>query len=103
MIPLYGCATLAIMVLSLFARQNRKEGWKRERPENAASAWSALFSSLGVAMEETVPAVPTQTGILTLEEQIGFSAQMLKLRAALGTGTTVTQGTPVVERELVHQ
>ena len=103
MIALYGCATLAVTVLSLFARQNRKEGWKRERPENAASAWSALFSSLGVAMEEPTPAMPMQTGTLTPEEQIGFSAQMLKLRAALGNGTPVTQNAPVAERELVHQ
>ena len=91
------------MVLCLFARQNRKSGWKRHRPDNMAESLEAFYAKLGVATTEEQRAI-SEWKPLSAEETIGFSAQMLKLRSALGASLPVTEHRPqLVKRELVHQ
>jgi len=102
LLPLYGSAALAITVLGLFARQNRKSGWKRQRP-NVAQAWKNFYSELGIVVDDQSSISPAEWTPVTQEEAIGFSAQMLKLRSALGTGTAVTQDTRTADRDLIHQ
>lgn len=98
LLPLYGCAVLAITVLGAFARQNRKSGWKRERP-TAAQAWKNFYSELGIVVNDESPIAPAEWMPVTQEEAIGFSTQMLTLRSALGTGNSVAQGMGSLERE----
>ncbi len=102
LLPLYGSAAVAITVLGLFARQNRKSGWKRQRP-TVAQAWKNFYSELGIVIDDQSPVSPAEWTPVTQEEAISFSAQMLKLRTALGTGTTVTQDALTANRELIHQ
>ncbi len=101
-LPLYGCAALAVTVLGVFAKQNRKSGWKRERP-TAAQAWKSFYSELGIVINDESPIAPAEWTPVTQEEAIGFSAQMLNLRSALGTGTSVTQEVQSTSQKLVRQ
>jgi hypothetical protein len=101
LIPVYGCAAVTIATLGMFARQNRKSGWKRVRL-NMAEAWKVIYSDSGLAEEEKRSVVPAEWTPLSREEEIGFSVQMLKLRSALGASASVTQESRVTERELVH-
>lgn len=103
MISMYGVAVAAIGMLCWFARQNQKSGWKRNRAGSLAEALNDFYRDLGIVSEEVAiqpQAVPQQ---LTSEEELSFSAQMLKLRAALGASAAVTQTLPLSERELVHR
>ncbi|MDQ6679192.1 MAG: hypothetical protein M3Z09_18070 [Acidobacteriota bacterium] len=101
-ISLYVSAALSIGALGFFARQNRKSGWMKLRP-SLPEALRELYAGVGVATEERKPDRTPAWKPLTNEELIGFSAQMLKLRSALGTHSPVTQETDAVERNLVHQ
>jgi len=105
LVPLYGCAALTIATLGMFARQNRKSGWKRVRL-SIAEALKVFYSDLGLAEQEKLAAVPAEWAPVSHEEEIGFSAQMLRLRSALGASASVTQDSRVTERvterELVH-
>jgi len=102
LIPIYGCAVLTITMLGAFARQNRKSGWKRNRL-NVVEALETLYADLGLAQPEATPMAGPEWKPVSVEEAIGFSAQMLKLRGALGTGTPVTLTPQVEERELSIQ
>ena len=101
LVPIYACAVLTILILCLFARQNQKSGWKRNRTESIEDGLREFFAQLGVSTDEQVS--PPVWKPLDAEETIGFSAQMLRLRSALGTGSPVTQGSAAAKRELAHQ
>lgn len=102
LLPIYGCAALAISVLGVFAKQNRKSGWVRERP-NAAEAWQKFYSDLGIVINDESPIAPAEWTPVTQEEAIGFSAQMLKLRSAVGTSIPVKQEARSSARDMVRQ
>ncbi len=69
-----------------------------------AQAWKNFYSELGIVIDDQSPLAPAEWTPVTQEEAIGFSAQMLKLRSALGSGTSVTMETlPAADRKLVHQ
>ena len=101
LIPVYGCAILTILTLCLFARQNRKSGWKRQRHDHFAEALKDFYTDLDTAREERV--IVPDWKPLQAEEMISFSAQMLKLRSALKSSLPVTQDSPVPERVLVQR
>jgi len=101
LVPIYGCATLTITALGLMARQNRKSGWKRQRANNMAEALQDFYSDLGVVTEEMAPTTPAEVKALTEEEIIGFTAEMLKLRSALGASTAITEEAVISDGELV--
>ena len=101
LLPIYGFAALTIVILCLFARQNRRSGWKRHRTESIAHGLQEFYTSLGVRTEDQI-ALP-EWAPLNPEETLSFSAEMLKLRSALGSSSPVTKGSPVPQRELVHQ
>ncbi len=102
LVPLYACAALTIMVLCLFARQNRKRGWKRVRTNNIAEGLLAFYEDVGVATEEQL-APQMEWKPVTADETIGFSAQLLKLRSALGTSSMLTRDSQIQQRELVNR
>lgn len=87
----------------MFARQNRKSGWKRVRL-SIADALKVFYSDLGLTEQEKLSAVPASWAAVSHEEDIAFSAQMLRLRSALGASAAMTQDSRVrvTERELVH-
>ena len=68
-----------------------------------AQAWKNFYSELGIVVDDQSSISPAEWTPVTQEEAIGFSAQMLKLRSALGTGTAVTQDTRTADRDLIHQ
>ena len=101
LIPIYGCAILTILTLCLFARQNRKSGWKRQRHDHFAEELREFYTDLDTAREERV-IVPAWKP-LEPQEMMSFSTQMLELRSALKSGLSVTQDSPMPERVLVHR
>ena len=101
LIPIYGCAVVTIMILCLFARQNRKSGWKRHRHDRFAEAMKDFYTDLETVREERV-LVP-EWKPLEAEETMSFSMQMLKLRSALKSSSPITQDSPALERVLVHR
>ncbi len=102
LIPIYGCAALIITVLGVFARQNRKSGWTRKRP-NMVEALEEFYSDLGFVERQAEPLPAAEWKAVTPDESISFSAQMLKLRGALGTSTPVTAAARAEERALTLQ
>ncbi len=102
MISLYISAALSVGALGLFARLNRKSGWVKPRP-TLPEAFKELCAGMGIATEERKPEAMPAWKPLTSEELIGFSAQMLKLRSALGTSSPVTQEAGALEHILVNR
>ena len=105
-IPIYGASVLSIGMLALFARQNRKSGWKRER-STFAQAMSSLYKDFGIELEEAPTprpesSVPPVWAPVRPSETIDFSAQLLKLRGALGSAGAPVTNAPAV-RELVRR
>lgn len=101
LIPIYGCALLTITLLCLFARQNHKSGWKRQRPDIFAEALQSFYTDSETAREEQV--IVREWAPIEAQEMISFSAQMLKLRSALKASSPITQDSPMPERMLVHR
>jgi hypothetical protein len=93
MIPLYAAAFVTISMLALFARHNRKSGWRKLRP-SVDKALDRFYADLGVPAEPQAPAVPA----VVAEDALGFSRQLLDLRQALGNSAPVKPA-----RELVHK
>ncbi|MCU1263681.1 MAG: hypothetical protein JWO80_6566 [Bryobacterales bacterium] len=95
LIPIYISSVVAIGVLALFARHNRKTGWKKQSGAFAQSV-SDFYRSAYV--EEPVreevslqaPAIPSWAP-LGAPEAASFSAQLVNLRASLGTAGTAPQ------------
>jgi hypothetical protein len=98
LIPIYISSVVAIGVLALFARHNRKTGWKKQ-PGAFAQSVSDFYRSAYVeepAREEVplqevqAPAIPSWAP-LAAPEAASFSAQLVNLRASLGTAGTAPQ------------
>lgn len=92
MILLSTAAIATIGMLALFARHNRKTGWRKERP-SLEKALNLFYADSGMEAEEKAPVAPQTNPAAALS----FSAQLVQLRNALGTTA------PVKTRELVHQ
>ncbi len=86
MTPVYGTAFLTIGVLSFFARQNHKQGWKKQRT-SFAQAVHQFYEDFGVAAPDTQPSLPSPLlPSLTNADHFQFSTQLIKMRSALGAG-----------------
>ena len=119
MVPLYATSVLTIGMLAVFARHNRKTGWKKQ--PGALGRWIGHFyndlsmvaeeasvesvSDENLAVKSRLPAVPSWAPV-TAAESVGFSAQLLHLRSALGAAgaAPASETAPQTrERELVPQ
>jgi chlorite dismutase len=102
--PLYAASALSIITLALFARLNRKTGWKRQRHSihqelfDLQAEWHA--QDLLHAVRETVAAGVPATASLSVVHAAEFTSQLGRLHRALDHPTTAP--TTIAAREHEH-
>jgi hypothetical protein len=102
--PLYAASALSIIALALFARHNRKTGWKRQRHSihqelfELQAEWHA--QDLLLSVRRTAAAGVPATASFSIVQAAEFTSQLGRLHHALDHPTTAP--TTMAPREHEH-
>lgn len=108
-LPIYCSSILTVGSLALFARSNKKNGWQKQRGK--AANWLRNYyrdgheedTRLEPAIEVREQEIPAWTPV-SASEAISFSAQLIKMRTALGSaGNAPSVETEQIDHEFAHK